>query len=210
VDNEIAVDKEITVFVADDHEFTVEGIIKLLSFAQGEIRVVGQASSPENAVHQVLQLKPDVVLLDMLLYYDQEESLTAIRQIREGAPMTSILAMTAYDNLIEEARRAGAHIATHKNSISTLPALKARIKDAYLSVRLPKPKPNLVEKLTRRELEVLQLMCEGLPDKEIAARLHIAVRTVRRHNAEIYGKLEIGSRGEAIAFALRHDIPFPE
>jgi DNA-binding NarL/FixJ family response regulator len=199
-------DKEITVFVADDHEFVVSGIIKLLSYASGEVRVVGQANSAQEAVSQVLVLKPDVVLMDMQYYNDAEEGATAIRQIRAAAPQTSILAMTAYDDLIEVAKRAGAHIATHKNNISSLPALKQRIRDAYLALRLPRPKANLVETLTPREHDVLGLMCEGLQDKEIAERLSLSVKTVKHHNREIYGKLGVGNRSEAVAFALTHEL----
>ena len=203
-------DKEITVIVADDHEFEVSGITRLLSYAEGEIRVVGQARSAQDAVNQVLELKPDVILMDMQYYRNDNEGATAIRQIRAAAPQTSVLAMTAYDHLIEAAWRAGAHIVAHKNDISTLPALKQRIRDAYLALRLPQPEPALVEEPTQRELEVLKLMCEGLPDKEIAQRLHISVRTVKNHDQNIYGKLGVSSRSEAVAFALKHNLRFPD
>jgi NarL family two-component system response regulator LiaR len=199
-------DKEISVFVADDQEFVVSGIIDLLSYAAGEIRVVGQASSPQETVSQVLQLQPDVVLFDMMYYKDVEGSLTAIKQIREGAPLTSILAMSAHDELLGPARKAGAHLAIHKDNLSPLAALKQRIKDAHLALKLPKPRQELAEALTPRELEVLQYLCEGLQNKEIARKLGISEKTVKHHIQEVYGKLGVGNRAEAVAFALKNGI----
>jgi DNA-binding NarL/FixJ family response regulator len=199
-------DKEISVFVADDLEFVVSGIVDLLSFAEGEICVVGKASSPQEAVSQVLRLKPDVVLFDMMYYKDVESSITAIKQIKDGAPQTSILAMSAYDELLDKARKAGAHLAIHKDNLSPLAALKQRIKDAYLVPKLPPVKKDLTEALTARQLEVLQYLCEGLQNKEIALKMEISGKTVHNHIQEIFGKLGVNNRAGAVAYALKNGL----
>ncbi len=195
---------KLRVIIADDHPYEVSGIADLLSFAS-EIEVIGKAQTAQQAVLQVIEKQPDVILLDMIWYKNKDEGLTAIRQIREGAPQTRILVMTAYDEMLEAAQKAGADRAIHKDYLNSKDALVAHIQAAYQARLLPNSAADksVYGKLSKREREVLALMCEGLPDKLIAEGLGISTKTVKKYNVQIYNKLGVGGRTEAVSVALQ-------
>ena len=162
----------------------------------------------QQAVLQVLDKKPDVILLDMIWYKNKDEGLTAIQQIRDGSPETRILVMSAYDEMLEPARLAGADRAIHKDYLISKDAIVSHIQAAFEARLLPDTKTNdtLFGKLSRRENQVLKLMCEGLPDKTIAERLYISTTTVKKYNVSIYNKLGVNGRTEAVSVAIQRGL----
>ena len=191
---------KIRVLIADDHVHEREGFKQLLSLVDS-IDVVGEAASAQEAVKKALSLKPDVVLLDLLWYKDPTAGISAIRQIKAETPQIKILAATVYPELIKSARMEGADLAVDKDSLSDTSMLVDRIRDTYMSQGFPTTEANLVEKPTKREMDVLKLMAQGETDREIARELVIALSTSKKHVRSILGKLGARSRGEAIAKA---------
>jgi DNA-binding NarL/FixJ family response regulator len=170
--------------------------------------VIGTANTAQKAVLQVLEKKPDVILLDIVWFNNKEEGLNAIRQIKEVAPETGILAMTAYDEMLEPAFLAGADRVIHKDYLNTKDALVEHIQASYENHLLPKINADRagVDKLSPREQEVLELMCEGLANGEIAKALCLEETTVKKHAAHVYAKLNVKRRTEAVAYAIQHGL----
>lgn len=201
--------EKIRVVIADDNLHQVLGLVELLGYSD-EIEVVGKANTAQQAVSLAQNLKPNVILLDMIWYKNEQEGLAAIRQIRESAPDTRILAMTAYDDVIEKARQAGADRAIHKDYLYSKAAMVEHIKATDEARRLPVVAQSPLEKLSKREQEALEWMCDGLSDKEIAVQLVIQPNTVKKFNANIYRKLGVSGRGEAISLAIRNGLVKPK
>jgi DNA-binding NarL/FixJ family response regulator len=200
---------KIKVIIADDNPHQVLGLVELLGYSD-EIEVVGKANTAQQAVSLAQRLQPNVILLDMIWYKNEKEGLAAIRQIRESAPETRILAMTAYDDVIEKARQAGADRAIHKDYLFSKDAMVEHIKATDEARRLPVTQQSPLEKLSKREQEALEWMCDGLSDKEIAAKLVIQPNTVKKFNANIYRKLGVSGRSEAIGLAIRNGLVQPK
>lgn len=196
---------KIKVIIADDHPHEVLGFVELLGFSD-EIEVIDKANTAQQAVLLVSSLKPDVVLLDMFWYGNETEGLEAIRQIRRSAPETRILAITAYDDMMEKARQAGADRSIHKDYLTSKDAMVKQIKATHETRRIPQIQQAPYEKLSKREMEALKWMCDGLSDKEIAGRLGIQPNTVKKFNASIYKKLGVAGRTEAVGTAIRQGL----
>jgi len=193
----------IKIIIADDHPHEISGFADLLEFAEG-ITVIGKAKTAQQAVKQAIEKRPDVILLDMVWNRNQDEGVSAIGQIHKGASETRILVMTAYDEMIELAKRAGADKVIHKDYLNSKETLVEQIIAAYETRLLPKGQLISTNVLSSRELAVLELMCEGLSDNAIGSRLFISGKTVKKYATKIYRKLEVNNRTEATAFALRN------
>jgi len=201
--------EKIRVVIADDNPHQVLGLVELLGYSD-EIEVVGKANTAQQAVSLAKNLAPNVILLDMIWYKDEQEGLAAIRQIRANAPDTRILAMTAYDEVIEKARQAGADRAIHKDYLYSKTAMVEHIKATDEARHLPVVAQAPLERLSKREQETLEWMCDGLSDKEIAVKLFIQPNTVKKFNVNIYRKLDVSGRAEAIAMAIRNGLVQPK
>jgi DNA-binding NarL/FixJ family response regulator len=159
------------------------------------------------AVQISIARQPDVVLMDLRWYGDSTAGISAIYRIKAEAPEVRILAATDFpDELIEPARKAGAEVAVGKDYLVSPQALEARIRDALASPNLPFPDEPLLEPLSERELEVLRLMAQGRTNQQTARQLQLAEGTVKKHVANIQGKLGAESRGGAIAAAYERGI----
>jgi DNA-binding NarL/FixJ family response regulator len=212
--------KKLRILVADDHELVRRGIRGLLR-AQRGWAVVGEASNGREAVEKTNKLKPDVAILDISM--PELDGLQATRQIRQ-APLTTmvvVLTMHESDQMVRRILDAGAlgyvlksDLATHLvNAVKHVSKgklfLTPRVSDIVLQGFLRSaeiPMEHAQAQPTPREAEIIRLLAEGKPNKEIAAELGITIRTVETHRAKIMLKLGLHSLTELIHYAIRHKI----
>ena len=201
----------IRVLVVDDHALHRDGIRQILG-QQPDIQVAGEAESAERALVLVNQLHPSVVLMDIRL--PGMNGIDATRRIRRDHPGTRVLVVSAYDDeeYIRGALEAGAsgHLSKAAPGRQLIEAVRAVaaggtvIEPAILNHLLAgtSSAPLPAAQLTERELAVLELLAHGLHNKQVATRLGISRRTVERHCDNIYDKLGVGSRTEAVVQAI--------
>ena len=203
-------------FLLDDHEIVRRGIRDLLE-AEGDIEVVGEASTAEQAVGRVHALDPDVAVLDVRL--EDGNGIEACRDIRSLHPRTACLILTSFadDEALFQAILAGAagyllkqirtndlvdavrRVATGQNLLD--PAVTARVLER---LRSGNPQDELLARLTEQERKVLELLAEGLTNRQIGERLHLAEKTVKNYVTSVLSKLGMTRRTEAAVYAVRH------
>lgn len=201
----------IRVLLVDDHSVVRQGLRMFLGL-DSELDVVGEAVDGVQAVSMVAQLKPDVVLMDLLM--PRMDGIAATTIIRRDFPDTEVLALTS---VLEDASVVGAvgagaigYLLKDTDADALCRAIKAA---AAGQVQLtPKAAARLMqalrtnetpEELTEREKEVLRLIAQGHTNKQIAQQLTIAEKTVRTHVSNILGKLGVQSRTQATLYAIR-------
>lgn len=207
----------ISVFLAEDHAVVREGLAELIR-READIEIVGEAGDGEETVRLVKQLRPDIVLMDIAM--PGLNGIEATKQIKETLPQTKILVLTAYDNpefisamievgavgyLLKNVRgRELTHaIRSAYEGESVLHPAVARVVFSQLrnlQARTQHEKPDV---LSERELQVLRKGAEGLSNKQIATLLNIGPRTVQTHWRNIFDKLGVYSRTEAIVYCLK-------
>ena len=208
---------KITVFLAEDHAVVREGLAELIR-READMEVVGEAGDGEDTVRQVQQLKPDIVLMDIAM--PGVNGVEATRQIKASVPQTRVLVLTAYDNpefvtaaidagaagyLLKNVRRkeltTAIRSAYEGESVLHPSVAKAIFAKMHTPLgRLSTEKPDV---LSEREFQVLQKGAEGLSNKQIATILSIGPRTVQTHWRNIFDKLGVYSRTEAIVYCLK-------
>lgn len=205
----------IRVVVADDHKVVRAGIRELLS-DEPDIQVVGEARDGREAVELALALRPDLVVMDINM--PELSGVEATRQIRSAAPDVRVLALTAYqdDPYIYGLLDAGASGYILKTAEGQELVRAVRATAAGQSVIDPAVAPRLIARLrqpaaqpgalTERELEVLRLAARGQTNKQIGVALQISDRTVQNHLANIYAKLDVASRTEAVTVGLQRNL----
>jgi DNA-binding NarL/FixJ family response regulator len=203
------------VLVADDHAAFRSGLRALLATA-GDVTVVGEAATGEEAVRESISLQPDVVLMDLNM--PGIGGLEATRRIVETAPHVAVLVVTMYDDddSVFDAVRAGArgYVLKGAQRAELLRAVRgvsageaifgpgvARRLMAYFARPRPVADPAMFPELTERELEVLELVAQGRSNAEITSGLGISPKTVRNHVSNIFAKLQVRDRAEAIVRA---------
>lgn len=209
----------ISVLLADDHAVVRQGTRELLEREEG-IDVVAEASDGREAVQKAIKKRPDVVVMDFAM--PELNGIEATRQIKAVAPGIAVLVLTAYDSdqyvfAFLEAGAAGyllkdiqvdelvdAIRAVHAGESILHPAIARKVIN-----RFAKPEEStytvhrILDQLTERELEVLRLAAKGMSNREIARELTISVRTVQTHLTNVFNKMGVGSRTEAVVHALR-------
>jgi len=209
-----------TVLLVDDHHVVRRGIRALLENEAG-ILVVGEAGTGVDAARLAQQLKPDVLIIDLMLA--DMSGLEVIRQLRKRAPATSAVVLSMYGNdcYVVEALQAGAKAYVLKDSPPEelmravreaalgrrylAPPLSDRAIEVYL-LRSEDSQLDPYDMLTSREREVLHLAAQGMTSSETANRLCISPRTVEVHRARVMQKLGLHNRTELIHFAIRRGI----
>ncbi len=207
--------KTIRVVLADDHAVVRKGIREFLEEDAG-IRVVAEANDGEEAVALVAREQPDVALFDIQM--PRLSGLDAARRVRKEQPAVHVLMLTAYEDepYILAALQAGVngYLLKTASSDELIRAVHAVADgETALSPAIAKKlvqqatgtmaAGRLVEPLTERELEVLRFAAQGMSNRQIAAQLAISDRTVQGHLANIYDKLHVSTRTEAVLFAVR-------
>ncbi|MFI8531210.1 response regulator [Streptomyces aquilus] len=216
----------IRVLIADDQQMVRQGFTVLLN-TQPDIDVVGQAVDGLDAVKQVAELAPDVVLMDIRM--PELGGIEATRRITEATPQIRVLVLTTFDldEYVYEALRAGASGFLLKDASADQLAEAVRVVAAGDALLAPgitrrlitefsrldnRPRPPLKERvgdLTERETEVLALIAQGLSNAEIAQRLVVAEQTVKTHVGRILVKLGLRDRTQAAVFAYESGLVRP-
>ena len=208
----------IRILLADDHTLFRKGIRTLLEQMQG-LEVVGEAASGQEAVTQAQDLVPDVILMDIKM--PVISGIDATRHILQENPHVGVILVTMFDDpeSVFSGMRAGARgyvlkeagpeelrravEAAYRGEVILCPIIAKRVLD-YFGREANRWQPGLpYEELTQRELQVLQLAADGLRNKEIAGRLVVTEKTVKNHIANIFSKLRVNDRTQAILYALR-------
>ncbi len=207
--------RRIKVLVADDHPVFRRGMRAILG-AEPDTELVGEATDGEEAVALALELRPDVILMDLNM--PKATGVEATRRILEAAPDTAVLMLTMFedDKSILAAMRAGAHgyILKGADGAETLRAIQAvasgeaifgpeitRRLTGYFAEPQGNARASSVQafpNLTEREHEILALMAEGYTNNAIASRLYLSPKTVRNYVSSIFTKLQVTDRSQAI------------
>ncbi len=209
----------IRVYITDDHQIVRRGIRQLLSTEKG-IEVIGEASNGKEAIADMEKLKPDIVLMDLVM--PVMDGIEAIRQIKAGYPSIQILVLTSFatDDKVFPAIKAGALGYLIKdtspdeliNAIRQVhkgePTLHSSIAQKLLKEISHTPAEDSAspDPLTDREVEVLKLIARGLSNQEIAETLVVSVATVYTHVSRVLDKLHLASRTQAALYALREGL----
>jgi NarL family two-component system response regulator LiaR len=214
---------QVSLLICDDHKILTDSLATVVGL-DGELTLVAPpVHTPAEAIALALDQLPDVVLMDIMFKGEGMNGIEATRQIKEASPSTKVVIMTAHDEdrLLVEAVEAGASGFLSKDSAAqeVLDAVKSAavgevLIDPGTLTRLlaqvarereaQRDAMNLLNDLTEREREILQLLAEGLRNDDIAGKLYISPQTVQTHVRNILGKLRVHSKLEAVAFAVRH------
>ena len=203
-------DQKIRVMCVEDHRIVREGIALIINH-EDDMEVVGSASNGDEAVTVYKECRPDVVLMDLRL--GKTSGVDAIKAIRQLNPDARIVVLTMYegDEDIYRAHQAGATTYLLKDTLSSDLIRVVRAVHAGERPVDPQVQARLAERasgptLTAREIEVLQLISEGLRNKEVGATLGIAEGTVQIHVKNIFGKLNVSDRTAAVQIAVRRGL----
>ncbi|MGF1470565.1 MAG: response regulator [Rubrobacteraceae bacterium] len=204
--------------IADDQQLFASGIARIIG-VQPEIEVVGEAHNGREAIGLCLETEPDVVLMDISM--PEIDGVAATRKIREVLPRTRILILTVHtdDGHVFQGIKAGAQGYLLKDctpedltrAIRTVHAgdtimaqdIARRMLTTFEGIQ---DETDFTPQLTERELEVIKALAQGKSNKQIAQALHISEKTVRNHASNIYKKLHIYDRTQAVIYAIRRGL----
>jgi DNA-binding NarL/FixJ family response regulator len=207
--------ESIHVLIADDHSLYREGVRKLLSVAQ-DIEIVGEATNGDEAVAQALALQPDVILMDLKM--PGLNGIEATRRILYTSPRIGVLVLTMFetDETVFAAMRAGARgyllkdvdqedviravKAVSRGDAIFSPAIAERLIHYFAALK-PATADQAFPQLTDREREILHLIAQGHSNSTIAERLVLSIKTVQNHVSNIFSKLQVADRAQAIVRA---------
>jgi DNA-binding NarL/FixJ family response regulator len=204
--------KKITVLLADDHAIVRRGFRRLLE-DDPEIAVVGEASDGDEAIRLAASLKPQVVVMDAAM--PNTNGLAATRTISERWPAIAVLVLSMHSEqtLVRQALAAGAKGYILKNAMDLDLAAAVKKVAAGETVVDPAvdvaPAPGEKNRLTPREMEVLQLICKGLSNKEIGAQLKVSANTVAVHRPSIMNTCGVHKTAELVMYALQNGLVNP-
>lgn len=208
----------IRILIADDHAFVREGTRRILE-QEPDLEVVAEAGDGEETVKLACDLKPDVALVDVAM--PRIDGIEATRRIKAQCPAVAVLVLSAYDDDqfvfgLLEAGAAGyllksvrgqeivdAIRAVHAGESVLHPSVARKVLNRFAGVSGKPRERKSLDLLTEREMDVLKLVTKGLSNKDIAEGLCLSVRTVQGHLANIFNKLRVSSRTEAVVHALK-------
>ena len=211
----------IRVLVVDDHGVVREGLRGFLELQEG-IEVVGEAVDGEDAIEAATRLRPDVILMDLVM--PRLDGVAAMRSLRESVPAARVIVLTSFldDDKLLPALRAGAAgyllknaepqellravRAAHAGEVLLDPVVAARLVDTLAADGGREP----LDRLTPREREVLVLIARGFPNKRIALELTLSEKTVKTHVGHVLAKLGVSDRTQAAVVAVRAGLAEPQ
>lgn len=207
----------ITVFVADDHAIVREGLASLLA-AQPDLSVIGTAADGRDALRQVAKLLPDVVIVDISM--PQMNGIEAAREIRDRLPQTRLVILSMHSSVehVFHALEAGAagYVLKESAGKEIIDAVRAvHAGRRYLSPRVAEMMADVVgrsstssplNRLSKRERQILQLVAEGRSSVRIAATLHLSPKTVDTYRSRLMQKLHISDTAGLVKFAIQHGL----
>lgn len=207
----------IRVLLVDDHEMVRMGVAAYLS-TQSDIEVVGEAENGKRGVELALALRPDIILMDLVM--DEMDGVEATKCIIQEWPDAKIVVVTSFldDEKLYPVIEAGAASYMLKTSRASdiADALRAtyrgetvlepKVTGKMMSKMRQKQEYKPHEELTEREREILLLIAEGKSNQEIADELFIALKTVKTHVSNILNKLNVNDRTQAVIYAFRHQL----
>jgi two-component system, NarL family, response regulator LiaR len=202
---------KIRVMIVDDHAVVRSGLGAFLAAAQN-LDLVGEAENGEQAVVRAKALKPDVILMDLMM--PGMDGVTATRLIKAQDPSVQVIALTSFqeDEMVQNAMKAGAigylmkNVSTHELAAAIQAAREGKMTlspEAAQALVRSMQHATETELLTEREKEILKLMIEGLNNSEIAERVVVSLSTVKYHVSNILSKLGVDNRVAAITQAIQ-------
>ncbi len=208
---------EISVVIVDDHALVRQGLRTFLDLHE-DIQVTGEAANGVEAVERVGQLRPDVVLMDLVM--PEMDGIEAIKRIRSICPDTKVIVLTSFteDEKLFPSIKAGAMgyllknvspgdlvsaiKAAHRGEAQLNPEIARRLMDEVSN----KPSTLDEEVLTRREMDVLRLIAQGRNNRGISEELVLSEKTVKTHVSNILGKLHLADRTQAAIYAINQGL----
>lgn len=212
---------KIRVLIADDHSMVRQGLKQILELEQDMV-VVAQASNGEEAVRLAREYKPDVILMDINM--PGINGLQAIKELKLERHPSKVIVLTIHEDreylfktlqmgaegyvlkdaepsvLIEAIRN------VHRGQSYIQPNMTRELVKEFNRITLHEKEKQEENNLTSREIEVLQLIAEGMINKEIAKQLYISEKTVKNHVSNIFKKLNVSDRTQAAIYAFKHNI----
>jgi DNA-binding NarL/FixJ family response regulator len=205
------VSDRITVLLVDDHALVRRGFRRLLE-DDPHIDVVGEASTAAEAIARAAELQPQVVVMDCAMPGDNGLSATRAIVARSSSTAVLMLSMHSEETLVQQALDAGARGYILKNAVDLdLAAAITRVAGGELLLDPaltagPRLQGERTRALSARELQVLQLICDGMPNREVAATLGVSINTVAVHRANIMNALGVHNAAELVAYALQNGL----
>ncbi len=206
---------KIKLLIVDDHQMVRLGLSSFMNI-QPDIEVVGEAADGESGYLKAKNLKPDVILMDLVM--DRLDGIGATQKILAEMPEQRILILTSFldDEKVFPALAAGAKgyiLKTSQAAEIASAVRKVASGQDVLSVAVKEKinqqkhrKPELYDNLSKREMEVLKILAQGLSNQEIADQLFISLKTVKTHVSNIFNKLEVNDRTQATIYAIQHKL----
>ena len=208
----------VNVMIVDDHSLIREGIRQLLEF-DGSVKVVGEANDGEECLELIEKVCPDVLLLDINM--PKKNGIEVLEEIKQKGLNVKVLILTVH-NEVEYLVKAvdigvdgyilkDSESSELKRAIQTVmdgssyvqPSLAPALNNRLINRDADKEK---IESLTKREIEVLILIANGMFNKEIATKMNISERTVKNHISNIFKKIDVADRTQAAVFAIKNDL----
>jgi DNA-binding NarL/FixJ family response regulator len=214
-------EKKHQVFIVEDHQLFREGLKAMLDKRE-DIEIIGEAEDGLEAVRRIRKARPELVLLDLSM--PKMGGISVMKEVKREFPETRILALTIHesDQYVLEAFESGADgycikdasrkelmlavdsLLEGKTYIS--PGISDQVMEGYLTGRKELKENSRWDTVTQREREVLKLLAEGYTNKDIAGFLHISVKTVAKHRANLIGKLDLHNIAQLTAFAIENGL----
>jgi DNA-binding NarL/FixJ family response regulator len=209
-----------TVMIVDDQTLFRRGLVKLLE-SDPRIAIIADAANGAEAMEKIANNPPDIVLLDIKM--PVMDGIETTRRILSSYPNTRVLILTTFENdgYVVQALKAGASGYLLKDSqpeaivtamlaiLSGERVMTQSVADQFLNLVAGGNQKKRYDGMTRREVEILQLLGQGMTNKQMAYRLKISEKTVRNHISNFYAKLGVGDRSQAVLYAVRKGLVEP-